>query len=104
MYPSGLAPLWCLTSPFALKLAKRSMYAARINPLGQVWQHSRAEVSFKRGRRSNRTTCCDGPRRWSPLEEGKQRAEQVEQKAQQLEQVIEHRMPNPQNLCVFHLS
>ena len=76
------------------------MYAALANPLGQAWQHSRAEGSIKRGLRSNRILCCDGPRRWSPLEEGKQKVEQVEQKAQQLEQVIEHRMPDTQNLCV----
>ena len=77
------------------------MYAALANPSGQVWQHFRSEVSLKRGLRSNRIVCCDGPRRWSPLEEGKQKAQQVEQKAQQLEQVIEHRMPDTQNLCVI---
>lgn len=77
------------------------MYAALVHPIGQVWQHSRAEVSLKRGLRSNKTVCCDGPRRWSPLEEGKQKVEQAGQKAQQLEQVIEHRMPDTQNLCVI---
>ena len=74
------------------------MYAVRINSLGQAWHHSEVQVSFKRGLRSNKTVCGDGPRRWSPVEEGKQKIEQVEQKAQQLEQVIEHRMPDTQNL------
>ena len=77
------------------------MYAALANPLGQAWQHSTSEVSLKRGLRVNRTICRDDPRRWSFLEQGKQKVEQVEQRAQQLEQVIEHRMPDTQNLCVM---
>ena len=97
--------LWYVSK--AESLVKDSMYSALINPVGHAWQHSKADVSLKRGLRSNRTICCDGPRRWSPLEEGKQKVEQVEQveqKAQQLEQVIEHRMPDTQNLCVVSLS
>ena len=68
------------------------MYVALANPAGQALQHSRSGVLGRRvSRSSNSTICCNDARRWSPVKEGRQ-------KAHQLEQTIEHKMPDTNNL------
>ena len=69
----------------------------RLGQQYQLWQIHRT-VSAKRPSHTYTTISCNGVRRWSPVEEGKEKAQRLEQKAQQLEQAV---MPDTQNLCVY---
>ena len=68
----------------------------RLGQQFQLWQVNRT-VSLKRPFHTYTTVSCNGVRRWSPVEQGKEKAQRLEQKAQQLEQAV---MPDTQNLCV----